>query len=86
MKIKMQKPSQEPPVSSKAPNQDLKDMNQPLCYLKFKLYSVSDIVCSLLETPWIRLMIFKYIVLPSQHFPTKICKKGALEKLVLFIP
>ena len=24
--IKMQNPSQEPPVSSKAPNQDLKDM------------------------------------------------------------
>ena len=27
IKIKMQNPSQEPPVSSKAPNEDLKDMD-----------------------------------------------------------
>ena len=36
--IKMQNPSQEPPVSSKAPNQDLKDMDV-LCTLKIKIES-----------------------------------------------
>ena len=36
MKIKMQKPSQEPPVSYKAPNEDLKDMDV-LCTFKIKI-------------------------------------------------
>ena len=34
--IKMQNPSQEPPVSSNAPNQDFKDMDV-LCTFKIKL-------------------------------------------------
>ena len=36
--IRMQKPSQEPPVSSKAPNEDLKDMDF-LCTFKIKIES-----------------------------------------------
>ena len=36
--IKMQNPSQEPPASSKAPNDDLKDMDV-LCTLKNKIVS-----------------------------------------------
>ena len=36
IKIKMPNPSQEPPVSSKAPNQDLKDM-YVLCTFKIKI-------------------------------------------------
>jgi len=38
IKIKMPNPSQEPPASSKAPNEDLKDMNF-LCTFKFKIES-----------------------------------------------
>ena len=38
IKIKMPNPSQEPPASSKAPNQDLKDMDI-LCTSKIKLES-----------------------------------------------
>ena len=38
IKIKMPNPSQEPPASSKAPNQDLKDMNV-LCTFKIKIES-----------------------------------------------
>ena len=38
IKIKMQNLSQEPPVSSKAPNQDLKDMDV-LCTFKIKIES-----------------------------------------------
>ena len=34
--IKMQNPSQEPPASSKAPNEDLKDMDV-LCTFKIKI-------------------------------------------------
>ena len=36
IKIKMSHPSQEPPVSSKAPNEDLKDMDN-LCTFKIKI-------------------------------------------------
>ena len=38
IKIKMSNPSQEPPVSSKAPNEDLKDMDV-LCTFKIKIES-----------------------------------------------
>ena len=38
IKIKMPNPSQEPPVSSKAPNEDLKDMHV-LCTFKIKIGS-----------------------------------------------
>ena len=38
IKIKMPNPSQEPPESSKAPNEDLKDMDV-LCTFKIKLES-----------------------------------------------
>ena len=38
IKIKMPNPSQEPPVSSKAPNEDLKDMDI-LCTFKIKIES-----------------------------------------------
>ena len=38
IKIKMQNPSQQPPVSSKAPNEDLKDM-AVLCTFKIKIES-----------------------------------------------
>ena len=38
IKNKMSNPSQEPPVSSKAPNKDLKDMNV-LCTFKFTIES-----------------------------------------------
>ena len=38
IKIKMPNPSQEPPASSKAPNEDLKDMDV-LCTFKIKLES-----------------------------------------------
>ena len=38
IKIKMENPSQEPPVSTKAPNQDLKDMDF-LCTFKIKIES-----------------------------------------------
>ena len=38
IKIKMQTPSQEPPASSKAPNQDFKDMDV-LCSFEIKLES-----------------------------------------------
>ena len=38
IKIKMSNPSQEPAVSSKAPNEDLKDMNV-LCTFKIKIGS-----------------------------------------------
>ena len=38
IKIKMLNPSQEPPVSSKAPNEDLKDMDV-LCIFKIKVES-----------------------------------------------
>merc|ERR1711954_38419 len=38
VKIKMPNPSQEPPASSKAPNEDLKDMDV-LCTLKIKIES-----------------------------------------------
>ena len=34
--IRMENPSQEPPVSSKSPNQELKDMDV-LCTLKIKM-------------------------------------------------
>ena len=37
-KIKMQNPSQEPPASSKAPNEDWKDMDV-LCTFKIKIES-----------------------------------------------
>ena len=36
IKIEMQNPSQEPPASSKAPNQDLSDM-EALCTFKTKM-------------------------------------------------
>ena len=36
IKIKMPNPSQEPPASSKAPNEDLKDMDV-LCTFKIKI-------------------------------------------------
>ena len=38
IKIKMPNPSQEPPASSKAPNEDLKDMDV-LCTFKIKIES-----------------------------------------------
>ena len=38
MKIKMHNPNQEPPQSSKAPNEDLKDMDV-LCTFKIKIES-----------------------------------------------
>merc|ERR1711954_392899 len=38
IKIKMPNPSEEPPASSKAPKEDLKDMDV-LCTLKFKIKS-----------------------------------------------
>ena len=38
IKIKMPNPSQEPPTSSKAPNEDLKDMDV-LCTFKIKIES-----------------------------------------------
>ena len=38
IKIKMSNPSQEPPASSKAPNQDLKDRDV-LCTFKFDIES-----------------------------------------------
>ena len=38
IKVKMPNPSQEPPASSKAPNEDLKDMNV-LCTFKIKIES-----------------------------------------------
>ena len=38
IKIKMPNPSQEPPASSKAPNEDLKDIDD-LCTLKIKMES-----------------------------------------------
>ena len=38
IKIKMPNPSQEPPASSKAPNEDLKDMDV-LCAFKIKMES-----------------------------------------------
>ena len=38
IKIKMPNPSQEPPVSYKAPNEDLKDMDV-LCTFKIKMGS-----------------------------------------------
>ena len=38
MKIKMQNPSQEPPVFSKAPNENLKEMDV-LCTFKIKIES-----------------------------------------------
>ena len=38
IKIKMPNPSQEPPASSKAPNQDLKDIDV-LCTTKIKIES-----------------------------------------------
>ena len=38
IKIKMPNPSQEPPASSKAPNEDFKDMDV-LCTLKIKIES-----------------------------------------------
>ena len=40
IKIKMPNPSQEPPASSKAPNQELKDMDV-LCTFKIKINSNS---------------------------------------------
>ena len=40
IKVKMPNPSQEPPAPSKAPNEDLKDMNV-LCTLKIKLESTN---------------------------------------------
>ena len=39
IKIKLPNPSQEPPASSKAPNQDLKDMDL-LCTFKIKIESL----------------------------------------------
>ena len=39
IKIKMLNPSQEPPASSKAPNEDLKEMDV-LCTFKFKKESI----------------------------------------------
>ena len=45
IKIKMPNPSQEPPVSSKAANEDLKDMDG-LCTFKIKIESqISDHGC-----------------------------------------
>ena len=41
IKIKMPNPSQEPPASSKAPNEDLKDMDV-LCTFKIKIESQSS--------------------------------------------
>ena len=38
IKIRMPNPSQEPPASSKAPNEDLKDMDV-LCTFKIKIES-----------------------------------------------
>ena len=38
IKFKMSNPSQEPPVSSQAPNEDLKDMDV-LCTFKIKIES-----------------------------------------------
>ena len=40
IKIKMPNPSQEPPTSSKTPNEDLKDMDV-LCTFKIKIESKS---------------------------------------------
>ena len=41
IKIKMPNPSQEPPASSKAPNEDLKDMDI-LCNFKIKIESLNS--------------------------------------------
>ena len=41
VKIKMANPSQEPPVSSKPPNQDLKDIDV-LCTFKIKIQSLNS--------------------------------------------
>ena len=43
IKIKMPNPSQEPPTSSKAPNEDLKDVDV-LCTFKIKIESQKDMV------------------------------------------
>ena len=52
IKIKMQNPSQEPLASSKAPNQDLKDMDV-LCTFKIKIESQnSEYVCSKDQWPY----------------------------------
>ena len=40
IKIKMPNPSQEPPASSKAPNEDFKDM-YVLCTFKIKIKSIN---------------------------------------------
>ena len=43
IKIKMPNPSQEPPASSKAPNEDLKDMDV-LCTFKIKIQSQNSVM------------------------------------------
>ena len=48
----MQNPSKEPPVSSKAPNQDLKDMDV-LCTFKIKIESSNlEYVCMKDQLPY----------------------------------
>ena len=44
IKIKMPMPSQEPPVSSKAPNEDLKDINV-LCTFKIRIEKLNLAPC-----------------------------------------
>ena len=52
VKIKMPNPSQEPPTSSKAPNEDLKDMDV-LCTFKIKIESQnSEYVCTKDQWPY----------------------------------
>ena len=63
IKIEMQKPSQEPPVSSKAPNEDLKDMDA-LCTFKIRIDSQnSDHRCIKDQWPYPKLPK------PSQESP-----------------
>ena len=51
-KIKMPNPSQEPPASSKAPDEDLKDMNV-LCTFKIKIESQNlEYVCKKDQWPY----------------------------------
>merc|ERR1711954_598423 len=52
IKIKMPNPSPEPPASSKAPNEDLKDMDV-LCTFKIKIESQnSEYVCTEDQCPY----------------------------------
>ena len=76
IKIKMPNPSQEPPASSKASNQDLQDMDV-LCTFKIKIESQNSKMGLPKTSEYIRIKIKR--LNPSQEYPVFQIPKSGLK-------